>query len=752
MTAGLLGYIVWNPAVGFLLGTVLFIAICGCLVWSYRRIQKRYSGRKLTMLMTPRVIVAILLLLLMFDPQWVVVEQLDEDLRFLFLQDRSVSMEVADREESPRSGRMEKAAETLRNLLPENVEVRERSFVDGMLPQTGPSDTDDEQDDETEEQKPDVASGPTDIAQVLVDVTETHRAQHFDGVVLFTDGGDDEFRVGEPPPVPVYPVVAGSDPGDHDDLAVEQVDAPDSVEKETEFDVSVTLQPYGSTSFLQALDRREIRLQRRSTSDESWETLEQKQVQPDGEGKEVQFTIDGLEAVGRQKMRVIVDPLPGELTDLNNQRHFSLDVEETTLDVLLFTTSPGQHETILRRTLEEDSGIAVTSLIRLQGDRYLVQQSDEEDAPGVDGFPTSADQLLQFDVAAIGSFPATSWNRQQMEALVEYVREGGAAVFLGGTDAFGRGGYADTPIAPLFPWQIQQDEPELDVGRRGVTASSTILRQQLISGWAKTLQAAHPLHIYSLNRPGELRPGATELLLTSSEEGERPVIAVQSYGRGRVMGAATNTLWRWRTEGGKRRAAYNHLWRQGLRYLAGSNQASGLLRVHLDRNHYYPGESAEIDVTLAGEFEEGSLRVEARWKRGEVEESFSLERRGGSVNRFLSSTTFPQRGTYDLRFTAYHRNERIDTHETTVEVGTRLNEGANIYPDHAFIDEIASMTGGTAFREGEEEALSEKLMSLAEQPETRRMEPLTRYRGIYLLLVILTLLAEWIIRRRMNLF
>lgn len=756
----LLGYVVWKPAVGFLMGTVLFMAICGCLVLSYWRIQKRYSGRKLAMLFTPRVILAILLLLLMFDPHWVIVEQLDEDLRFLLLQDTSVSMEVADRKDTPRSERTGKAADTLRSQLPGEVEVRERRFVDGMLPKNDQPGTGEEEADDSEqngggeggEEDTDEAPAPTDLAQVLVDVTETHRAQNFDGVVLFTDGGDDEFRVGEPPPVPVYPFVAGSEAGDHDDLVIEQVDAPDNVETETDFTVSAVLQPYGSTSFLQALGRHRIRLQKRSSEDGEWETMDEKEVQLKSGGKNVELTVDGLSEVGQQRMRVIADSLSGELTDLNNQRKFSIDVRQTALSVLLFTTSPGQHETILRRTLEGDPGIAVTSLIRLRGDRYLVQRSDQEDAPDVDGFPTSADQLLRFDVAVIGSFPAKMWKRQQMDALVEYVSEGGAAVFLGGTDAFGRGGYVDTAIDPLFPWKVRNNEPELDVGRRGVTASPSILRQQLIRGWAEKLKAAHPLHIYSLNRPGELRAGATELLLTSSNEGEQPVIAVQSYGRGRVMSTATNTLWRWRTEGGNKRAAYNHFWRQGLRYLAGKDQQSGLLRVNLDRNHYYPGEAADIEVTVAGEFKEGSLRVDGRWVRGDDEESFSLERRGGSVNRFLSSITFPERGTYDLRFTAYNRNQQIDTSETTVKVGARLNEGARIYPDYAFLDEVASMTGGTSFREGQEEQLREELMSLAERPQTRRMEPLIQRWGIYLVLVILTLLAEWIIRRRMNLF
>jgi len=744
----LLGYIVWDPVLGYLWGALLVPGVFLCLYLSYRRITRRFSGWAAAKLMVPRVIVGILLLMLFFDPRWAITRQVNEELRFLFLRDQTASMEVADRNETPRADRIKKTVRTFRERLPDNTEVKEQPFKRGI--------------GETDREQPDGDDRParTHLAQVLMDVTESQRARNWDSVVILSDGGDERFRVGSPPPVPVYFYVTGTKAGDNDDLAIRQLDAPSEVQKQTEFDVQVDLLPYGRPEFLRTLGGLEIQLQKRSENDGSWETIDRKDVDLSGGRRSTEFTVDGLEREGRHEMRVQVESVSGELTELNNERLFTIDVVDRSLEALLFTARPGQNEMILRRALEGDSGIGVTSLIRLQGDRYMVQRSPkqkkqngaDEKTPLSDGFPSSTDRLNRFDVVVIGSFPATVWNEQQMKSLVGFVREGGAAVFLGGEDSFGRGGYAETPLASLIPWRITPDEPELDVGRRGVTVTPAVVEQRVIQGWAEKMSAAHPLHIHSLNRPGKLRRGAVGLLNAASEDGEVPVLAVQTYGRGRVLGAATNTIWRWRTEGNEKRAAYNHLWRQGLRYLAGTGEGSGLMRVQFNRDHYYPGETAEIDVEVAGEYAEGTLRVEARRIRGENKKKLALERRAGSVNRFRTTTLFPQRGRYRFKFTAYHNNDQLETYETTVAVGARMNEGARVYPDVDFLEDVASGTGGASFREGEEGKLLEKLRSQAVQRETRRMVPLVQYRSIYLALIILTLVAEWIIRRRMNLF
>ncbi len=746
MTPLNLAFLVWDPALGYISGPLVMACIFFLLFLSYRRITERYSGREAVMLFTPRVAVALLLILLLLDPKWAVTQRVEEDLRFLFLNDGSASMEVADRDDSTRSKRAKTVMKRLREQLPEHAEVDERRFSSQML------------DGDTEGVDADAPNGTprTDIAQVLVDVEQTSRARNWDGAVLFTDGGDERFRVGNPPSMPIYFYVTGAEAGKHNDVAINTVDAPTSVQKGAKFTVQTGLKAFGETSFLDSLSGLNITLQIRHEKESDWRTIQQNEISlRDGE-QASSMTVDGLERNGRHTMRVAVEPVSDELTKLNNERYVPVNVKDTELKVLLFSSSPGQNEMILRRALEEDSGISVTALIRLRKDRYMVRGEDEntgDDGPSLEeGFPSSAGELDQYDVVVVGSFPAKMWKQQQMDALAAFVEEGGGAVFLGGEESFGRGGYADTPLAPLIPWRIDEGEPEMTLGRRGVTVSSSVVRKQFISGLKEKLSAAHPLYIYSLNRPGKLRRGALGLLTAAAEEGEVPVLAVQTYGQGRVMGAATDTLWRWRTAGDAKKDAYDHLWRKGFRYLSGTGQGGGMLRVEFDRPHYYPGETAEIDVTVAGDYAEGALRMEALRSGVEEEEYLGLERRPDSANRFRTTTTFSQRGTHQFQFSAYLDNEELDTFETSTVVGAQMNEGARIYPDFEFLHDTASEVGGDVFREGKEEKLRDRLKEHTERSETSRMEPLVQFKGIYLVFMLLILAAEWIIRRRMNLF
>ena len=163
----------------------------------------------------------------------------------------------------------------------------------------------------------------------------------------------------------------------------------------------------------------------------------------------------------------------------------------------------------------------------------------------------SAGRLQAYRCLVIGAFPADAWTDGQMQAVVDFVSDGGAVIFLGGDHAFGRGGYADTPLQPLFPWVLRADEPEPVLAPLEAGLAPAVTLQGVIPGWADVMRAAHPLLIHSMNRPGRLRAGAIALMNAWHDGEQVPVIALQTYGRGRVMGIATDTLWRWRLAGGR---------------------------------------------------------------------------------------------------------------------------------------------------------------------------------------------------------
>ncbi len=82
------------------------------------------------------------------------------------------------------------------------------------------------------------------------------------------------------------------------------------------------------------------------------------------------------------------------------------------------------------------------------------------------GAPTDLGDLQNYDLLAIDNVPATDLSPDQMRLMAGYVREfGGGLLMLGGDQAFGLGGYYQTPVEEVLPvrcdFQKQQENPAL---------------------------------------------------------------------------------------------------------------------------------------------------------------------------------------------------------------------------------------------------------------------------------------------------
>ena len=62
--------------------------------------------------------------------------------------------------------------------------------------------------------------------------------------------------------------------------------------------------------------------------------------------------------------------------------------------------------------------------------------------------------------------------------------------------------------------------------------------------------------------------GAVSLLDATISDHTEPVVAWQRYGKGQVLGIASNTLWKWAAAGHERKSLYGRFWRQAVRILA----------------------------------------------------------------------------------------------------------------------------------------------------------------------------------------
>lgn len=87
---------------------------------------------------------------------------------------------------------------------------------------------------------------------------------------------------------------------------------------------------------------------------------------------------------------------------------------------------------------------------------------------GAVGFPTSLEEMANFDLIILSDVNASYVSRSAMGNIERYVRElGGGFLMVGGENSFGPGGYDNTPLEELSPvtfdMQRQRDLPSLGI-------------------------------------------------------------------------------------------------------------------------------------------------------------------------------------------------------------------------------------------------------------------------------------------------
>jgi hypothetical protein len=385
---------------------------------------------------------------------------------------------------------------------------------------------------------------------------------------------------------------------------------------------------------------------------------------------------------------------------------------------LFFAQELGWDFSMIRKELARDPSVQLTALFRVSEQRFIVQGSRQKGDEQLEaGFPKSKGVLDLFKCVIVGSFSARQWHQDQLNALLDYVRDGGAVVFLGGENSFGQGGYAGTPIEPLFPWRLNNAQSAFQVGRFSVDVPAAALGNSIIAETARIIAQVESASVESVN----------------------------------IMAIATNTLWKWRQVSDELKDAHGHFWRQTVKNMTGWEEGQRFIAVKWDQEQYNPGQSAVATIRIAGRQDAGQLNLTAETKVDGKSTPVSVEPVLGRENTFTAEMEFAKSAQYRFELQAMLGEQVLESYQKTIAVGTKLNEGANLEVDHAFLSSLASQGGGMYFPETEFESLIGTLRNQILSRVVSMEIPLIQDKCIYILIFVAILVLEWIIRRRMNL-
>ena len=320
-------------------------------------------------------------------------------------------------------------------------------------------------------------------------------------------------------------------------------------------------------------------------------------VQAKEDGQEVKFTLlYAPQAVGLFKYTVRVPPQEREITDRNNELSSFVQVLEGGLRVLCILGSPNYEQGPLRQSLGASPDINVQYLrVKKQGD--LSSALRENPVP--------------FSVFILGDIDSAMFTTEEMQTLVNQVREGTGLIMLGGLNTFSAGGYFGTPIANVSPIELRRADRQ---------ASNAPLREDL--HWTHQIPMlltpqgqrhyvmqfdADPKEnarrwaelppLLGANRFDKWKPAAIPLAMGPNGQ---ILLVSQLSGNGRVLAFAGDSTYRWMYAG--KDEEHKTFWRQVVLWLAKmEGGGSGTCWITVENNRLFPGDTAKFQILLRSE-------------------------------------------------------------------------------------------------------------------------------------------------------
>lgn len=601
----------------------------------------------------------------------------------------------------------------------------------------------------------------TDLAGALAAARERYRGRPVAGYVLLTDGGDtgavlDLDAYAETLP-PIYPVPLGSTSADGD-REVLSVTAAESVLDGSRIELAVSAVARGETS-----GTLELRLL------ENGRPLQVRHVRTPHDGGPFREIFQVSPSTGTATVYTVEIPsVPGEIVPENNTRSVLVQPPSRARRVLVVEGAPGFEHSFLRRALAADRDIEIDFVVRKGKDErgtdtFYIQAGAGRGEALTSGYPREPAALFQYDAVILANVGSDQLTSAQMEATREFVRRRGGGVLVFGAQSFLARGLAGTPIEEVLPVELgRRVDTLVQAGSTGGINRVSVTDAGLshpITQLAETPEetrkrwAGLPA-LAGAASPGSIRAGASILATTVGSGGAaRPLIAVQRYGEGRSMVFTGEASWRWRMLLPSIDRTYETFWRQTVRWLAigatdpvtvfpMSSVGPGdelTVRAAVRDPSFAAVRDADVDVRIAGP--DGRLQ-ELRAAPG------SAEARDSAL--FTARFIPDQPGLYRVTVSGRRGGAPLGTAATSALVGGADAEMADPRVSTAFLERIATATGGRVVRAGESPALADLLRTAAPAAALAVQRDLW-HNAWSLLFIIALLAAEWVLRRRWGL-
>lgn len=583
----------------------------------------------------------------------------------------------------------------------------------------------------------------TDIAASIENAVKTMGESPISGVILFTDGnnnaGKNTVKRIKSLAVPIYSVGLGNIEANRlfKDVSITHISSPLTGYLGEKINIDIKVKNQGYEEKLVPVN---LELDGEVISSSSVLLKESENVQ----NLEI-----GLipKQVGVCRYVAEVPPLEGELITQNNKRTFTVLITRQKTKALYIEGGLRWEYKFLKRTLESDPHIDLTAFILTSSGQFYQQGISTHRE--LNDILHHEENLKEYDIIILGNIK-NMFDEKSASNIVNFTRNGGGFLILGGKNSFESGGYQRGELLKIFPVALEgSGEWE---GKTFVPVLTPEASRHPILKNTKTLPALSGFNL--LSRP---KPGAIVLLYASDSKssGKKwPVLIVQNYGEGKVAAIATDSTWKWAFA--ENISMYQTFWGQMVRWLCSADkkpkEGTNHLLIYTNKDYYEPGEIIHI---MASAYDKEYRRydkanINCQISTPSNKKTFlNLTNVEGKTGEYGADYEADDIGYYQLKATA--KIEDISEDELIgFAVGNPYMEEEDIGLNDILLKDIALSTGGVYHTPKNIDGIFDEIKARHRQTITSYKIKLHNSPLLFFLFIIL-LSAEWLIRKRLQL-
>ncbi len=577
-------------------------------------------------------------------------------------------------------------------------------------------------------------SGGTNFRAAVKQVDKDIGLSETAAIVFVSDGIDYSGFRGPEIQVPVFCVRTGTDLGGRKDLGIDSFKCPDKlrVNEELELKVPVTIHGFGNS--------RAVEL---GISEDG--ALKEQRSLKLNEGSSTETVKHVFKSEGVHVLKIQVDKLPGELTYLNNSREIAFEVVKDDSEIVAYFPELSNSFRPMIRFLEQNQE-KFTAFYKIADGKYVLR-GIEPDQAFKDGLPDSPEKMARVGTFILGTHNRPALTDAEENVLEKYVSGGGSLILLGGKDSFGilpensplkrlsPFVHADNSFIPgNFKVSVNEQEPNsfsdriIEISDRNSGDSDFVLK--------------------SLNAVKLVKSSAKVLLWADSQGARLPLIAVQHFGKGVVIGVLSNSFSLW--GGATARAGnFNDFWKQLLNYSQAGNETD-ILKISVNKTEIVPGDSLEVDAVVSvPEGAAASLKVNAdlcNTATGAVFASTPMEGKGGFYKCVFNSL---RPGRYMLKVSCADKDRMLRQRFKLVLSGETIRESQDVRSEMSRFLDYSS--GKHVYSVDERSRLEDDIRESMSKNKVEREKRLVFETPWFFLALLALLVTEWILRRKFNL-